>query len=298
MSTTSALGRYLRARRAMVRPEDAGLDSGGHRRVPGLRREEVARLAGISLPYYTRLEQGSNENPSSEVLNALARTLALDEAATRYLHELTARAAQIPADAEDSDVSVGLRRLLDSWSDISAIVQNRYGDVLAASPLAPAVLPVFTPGTNVPAAAFLTDAVRSICLNWEVLAPRLVAGLRALAGTEERDQRLLALTDRLSAGSAHFRQLWARHDTSPVQEGVIELQHPDVGRLTLRYDRCLVAGAAGQLLVVHQALPGTGTEQALQRLADLQAEGDPRTPSPHRGLVAAGWTREPGGPIH
>lgn len=265
-ATSSPLGRYLRARRDVVRPEDVGLAVGPSRRVPGLRREEVARLAGISVPYYVRLEQGADENPSVQVLNALARSLALDEAATRYLHQLVAWQPEHPSGDQDDDVPDELRRLLDGWPDISAIVQNRYGDVLAASPVAPALMPVFSPGTNIPAAAFLTDAVRSVCLNWDILAPRLVAGLRALAGSEDRDPRLHALIGRLSTGSAHFRQLWARHDASPTQEGVIELEHPTVGRLTLRYDRCVVAGTSGQMLIVHQPVPGTGAEEAMARL--------------------------------
>lgn len=265
------LGNYLRARRDLVDPKDVGLSGGGRRRVPGLRREEVALLAGISSEYYLRLEQGRDQNPSPAVLDALARALRLDPDATRHLHALATPAPRRggpPSGAER--VPPGIQQLITtSWASTPAVVLNRYMDVLAANPLAVALSPGNQPGTNAIRSAFLDPRIRSLYLNWGEMTIRAVAGLRALIGPDASDPRVVELVNELSAASETFRRLWARHDVSPQGTGASQMDHPQVGRLELRYERLLLAGAEGQLLVVHHAEPGSPSARKLDELTGV-----------------------------
>ncbi|MFF1675702.1 helix-turn-helix domain-containing protein [Streptomyces sp. NPDC058256] len=264
------LGNYLRARRDLVDPKDIGLPGGGRRRVPGLRREEVALLAGISSEYYLRLEQGRDQNPSPAVLDALARVLQLDLDATRHLHTLVTpapRHSRPPLD--DERVPLGIQQLIStSWAGTPAVVLNRYMDVLTANSLAIALAPSNQPGTNAIRSAFLDPRMRSLYLNWGEMTIRAVASLRALIGSNESDPRVGELVNELSAESETFRRLWARHDVSPRGAGASKLDHPQVGRLELHYERLLLAGTDGQLLVVHHADPGSPSAQKLAQLTD------------------------------
>lgn len=281
------IGEYLRARRELVRPHDAGLPEGGRRRVAGLRREEVARLAGVSVDYYVRLEQDRGQHPSPEVLDALARALLLDEAARNYLHALNDAPARRSRKFTPQPVADSLLRMIDGWTDVPASVQTRHMDVLAANRLATALAPIYAPGTNLLRTAFLGDAVRTRYLNWDDLARRAVAGLRALAGPGTDDPYLTGLVAELTAGSEEFRRLWARHDVSPPSSGTVEIDHPEVGRLDLRYERLGVPAGNGRLLIVHQAAPGTPSARALRELAaparqDVRRQ-DVRQPDPAHG---------------
>ncbi|WP_371631343.1 helix-turn-helix domain-containing protein [Streptomyces sp. NBC_00341] len=272
-----ALGAFLRVRRDALPPERAGLPAGtGRRGVPGLRREELAGLAGISPEYYTRLEQGRDRNPSPEILAALARALRLDPAATRHLHRL---GGHLPPDdpAGPGDAAgrlpAGLRQLLTVWDDVPAVVQNAYLDVLAATPAATALAPFYRPGVNLLRAAFLGDSVRRRYRNAPELLARAVASLRAFADRVPDDPRLGALRDELTAASPQFRTLWERYEVSPPPGGTVEIDHPSVGPLSLEYQRFAVPGLAGTLLVVHTAVPGTPSEAALDRLVrEVSAE--------------------------
>ncbi|MFG2424869.1 helix-turn-helix transcriptional regulator [Streptomyces sp. NPDC048448] len=262
------LGNYLRARRDLVDPKDVGLPGGGRRRVPGLRREEVALLAGISSEYYLRLEQGRDQNPSPPVLDALARVLQLDLDATRHLHTLASPAPRHFSPPPDERVTLGIQQLINtSWAGTPAVVLNRYMDVLAANPLAIALSPSNQPGTNAIRSAFLDPRVRSLYLNWGEMTIRAVASLRALIGPDGNDPSIVELVNELSAGSETFRRLWARHDVSPRGTGTSHMDHPQAGRLELRYERLLLAGTDGQLLVVHHADPGSPSAQKLAQLA-------------------------------
>lgn len=264
------LGVYLRARREIVRPEDVGLPPGGRRRVPGLRREELALLAGISTDYYLRLEQGRDQNPSPQVLDALARVLQLDEPATAHLHALASPPRRNHKLTEPDHVSPGIRQLISTWwSQTPVIVLNRYMDVLASNALATAMSPIFHPGVNVIRAAFLDKDLRSLYLNWDEMSIRAVAGLRALVGTKLEDGRVVELVGELTTASPEFQRLWVRHDVSPRGAGVAQLNHPRVGEVTLQYERLAVAGTHGQLIVVFHAEPGS---PSAERLAQLQAE--------------------------
>ncbi|MFD7313691.1 helix-turn-helix domain-containing protein [Streptomyces sp. NPDC059883] len=268
--SSPALGAFLRTRRDALDPDRAGVPAGpGRRRVPGLRREELAGLAGISADYYTRLEQGRDRNPSPEILDALARALSLDPAATRHLHRL---AGQLPADdpAGPGDAAgrlpAGLRQLLTVWRDVPAVVRNAYLDVLAATPPATALAPFYRPGVNLLRAAFLGDSVRRRYRNAPELLARAVASLRAFADEAPDDPRLRGLRDELSAASPQFRALWERYEVSPPPGGTLEIDHPSVGFLSLGYRRFGVPGLPGTLLVVHTADPGTPSAAALDRL--------------------------------
>ena len=162
MASSTALGEYLRARRELVRPEDVSLPNVGRRRVPGLRREELAMLAGISSGYYLRLEQGRDHHPSAHVLNALARALQLDEYATAHLHSLSQPTVARRRTGESERAPESVTRLITSWSTTPAFVQGRHMDVLAANALASAVSPVFSPGVNIVQATFLDPEVRRL----------------------------------------------------------------------------------------------------------------------------------------
>lgn len=265
--TDNPVGEYLRARREQVRPEDVGIAVNGHRRVPGLRRDELAVLAGISTEYYTRLEQGRDRNPSARVLDAIAGALGLAREATVHLHELAGpapRQRQVPRSAERVRDSVV--RLIESWPATPAFVQGRYYDVLAANRLAFAVSPLYRPGTNLLRAVLHDPAV--VGLEAQELARTVVAALRTAAGGDLGDPRLLELVAEFSSDSELFRRFWDRHDVRPQPgTGIHHLHHPLVGDLDLRYDKFQVTGAEGQTLVVYQAEPGSRTAEALALLS-------------------------------
>jgi transcriptional regulator with XRE-family HTH domain len=271
MDTHRALGDYLRARRERVRPEDVGLVGGGRRRVPGLRREELATLAGISADYYLRLEQGRDQNPSTQVLNGIARVMQLDADSTAYLHELANQSTRRRSTARPSDrVPVGIGLLLDSLPT-PAFVQNKYFDVLAANLLGQALSPNYQPGVNLLRAVFLDPADRDLHQDWDRVTSEAVAGLRAVSGSDINDAQLQALVGELSLRSEQFRKLWARHDVHQRTGGISRMRHPDVGDLQLRHEKLVIAGSGGLLLVVYHAEPGTESEASLRLLGTIAA---------------------------
>lgn len=268
----NALGDYLRARRQQVRPEDVGLIPGARRRVAGLRREELAMLAGISAEYYLRLEVGRDKNPSPQVIEALARALQLDIKATRYLHQLanpiTSRWDQSDLDA----VAEGLDELIDQLP-FPAIVASRYQDVLAANPIAQALSPGFTPGQNFLRWRLLDPAARELYVDWDEATDAAVSGLRELAGTVPHDPRMQALIAELSSASPRFRELWARANVG-YRLGTLHMRHPQVGDLYLCRNQLNVPHvphAAGQHLLVYRAEPGSDSARALEALRSLSA---------------------------
>ena len=267
-----ALGAYLRARRELLRPADVGLPDTPRRRVPGLRREEIAMLAGISADYYLGLEQGRDRRPSVEVLDALARALRLDDAATAHLFALAAPSRPARRPRRRPQVAPSLRQLIHSWPTTPAFVQTHTFAVLAANPLARALSPLLEPGTNLVRTAFLDtdDAVGEPDMR-----PDLVACLRGLAGTDVDDQELVALVGELSVRSERFRQLWARHDVRGRTNGRLTINHPQVGVVVLTYERLIVPSAPDQQLVVYSAEPGSRSEEALRLLAALTGSGEP-----------------------
>lgn len=272
MSEDNRIGQFLRARRERVRPEDVGLPDLGRRRVPGLRREELATLAGVSADYYVRLEQGRERHPSEQVIDALARALQLDDDATAHLHELARPAPRRRRAARRTErVRPELLRLMEAWSHTPAMVTGRHLDVLAANSLATALHGAFARGTNLVRTLFLDPAARERYPDWDEVAKDTVAALRASVGPDLDDPHLTDLVGELSLKSEKFRSLWARHDVREKTHGTKRFVHPQVGELTIHYETFAVAGGAGQVLSVYHAEPGSPTEQALALLSSIAA---------------------------
>jgi transcriptional regulator with XRE-family HTH domain len=253
------LGDYLRARRELVTPEQAGIPVLGARRVAGLRREEVAMLSGISADYYLRLEQGRDRNPSAQVLEAISRVLQLDDDTNEYLLSLVAdkprRVRKVPRET----LPVGIAKLVATLP-LPAFVEGRYFDVLAANPLATALSPRLVVGGNRVRDLFLDPAERALYPDWEQATKYQIAGFRQSVGTDTDNPRFIELVGELSLASPQFRQLWARHDVSGRRSAEMSLNHPQVGELRLNREKLLVSGTDGIMLVVYH--PDAGSEAA------------------------------------
>jgi transcriptional regulator with XRE-family HTH domain len=274
MPSDNRIGQFLRARRERVRPEDVGLPDFGRRRVPGLRREELATLAGVSADYYVRLEQGRERHPSEQVIDALAGALRPDDDATAHLHELARPAPRRRrAAARPERVRPELLQLMEAWSHSPAFVMGRRMDVLAANSLAAALHGGFARGHNLVRLLFLDPAAREVYPDWDEVARDTVAVLRASVGPDLDDPQLTDLVGELSLKSETFRSLWARHDVREKTHGTKRYVHPQVGELELRYESFAIAGNPGQMLVVYHAEPGSPTERALALLSSIAADG-------------------------
>jgi transcriptional regulator with XRE-family HTH domain len=273
-SSGTELGRFLRARRAEITPEEAGIKAGpGLRRTPGLRREELATLAGVSIDYYARLERGRENHPSPAVLDALARALRLGETEHRHLHDLGLRASRRPSanqSAPSRTVDPGTGLLLEQLRPFPARVLSRTLDLLASNPGGLRTLagierwPVRQ--RNIARYVFLHPVARELFPHWEAVTRGCVARLRALAGTDPDAPDLAELVDELLLKSTEFTQLWESYDVNAFAQGSKTLQHPEVGRLTLRYQSMLIEGTPGYRLVTYYALPGTPDYDAMVRL--------------------------------
>jgi len=261
------LGVYLQARRAQVRPEQKGLRTAGVRRVPGLRREEVALLAGISADYYLRLERGRDRNPSAQVLDSIARVLDLDDVHVAHVHALAA--APAPSRHREEALPPGAQSLLRALS-VPAFVETARFDVVAANAGARAVSPRLTAGRNRLRDLFLDDDERALIPAWRRATECLVGNLRQTMGENITDADLVRLVSELATASPGFRAVWARHDVQGQYGGRITLEHPRVGTLTLNRERMAIDGTDGLLLVTLHA--DTGSRDA-EKLASLTAEG-------------------------
>jgi transcriptional regulator with XRE-family HTH domain len=260
------LGEYLKARRALVRPDEAGLRENGRRRVAGLRRGELAALAGISEQYLVRLEQGRDRHPSAQVLTALGRALHLDADAVAHLHRL---AAPAPGAAGPEVLAEGLQELLDAWTGVPAYVRGRHFDVLASNALARKLVPAHRPGRNLVRDVFLDPPTRAWYANWPEVARATVAALRAAVGAASDDPALRQLVADVSEGSATFRDLWARHDVHPTRDETKLFNHPRLGQFALRRHVLQIAGSGGQVIIAYRPEPGSPGEDGLTRLAAL-----------------------------
>lgn len=269
--TTSKLGDYLRGRRAQVTPPDVGLPQDGRRRVPGLRREEVAMLARISVDYYLRLEQGRERRPSPQVLDALSDALLLDHDGRLHLYRI---AGMTPIPRNEGSVERAdpqLLKLAELWDRTPALLLGRAYDVLAANTLARALFPHLPPGANVLLTMFLDPSVRAFHADWEKAAANAVAGFRFLEGARPNDPRIHEVLQTVSESSREFTDLWQRRDARGKSDAAKVLLHPEVGELTLRMQTFDVRSAPGQQLIVYHAQEGTGTADALRLLGSLAA---------------------------
>lgn len=266
---THRLGEFLRARRDLVTPEQAGLQVHGTRRVPGLRREEVAMLAGISVDYYLRLEQGRDSSPSLSVLESLARVLRLDDDTTAYLLSLgEPRPRRRRRTPRRESVPAGITMLVATLP-LPAFVEGRYFDVLAANLAATALSPRLAVGGNRLRDVFLDPEERALYPDWESATERLVAGFRQSVGTDTEDQRFIDLVGELSLASPRFRTLWARHDVRTREGAEMRLEHPQLGALRLRREKLAISGTTGQMLVVYHADPTSPGADKLRLLGSL-----------------------------
>ena len=259
------LGSYLRARRELVSPEQAGLPPGGNRRVPGLRREEVALLAGISPDYYLRLERGRDRNPSPQVLAALARVLRLDDVERTYLLGLTPARPRTPRPKRPERVPARVHELLAQLT-IPAFVEGRAFDVLASNPMAVALSPRLRPGENRLRSLLLDPEEQAFQQDWERATADIVAALRTTIGDDTDNPRFVELVGELALSSGRFRTLWARHDVRTLEGGTVTVQHPAVGGLRLHRDKLPVGGV---LLVVYYPDKGSDSDEKLRLLASL-----------------------------
>ena len=273
---------FLTTRRAKLTPTQAGLPAyGGRRRVPGLRREEVALLAGISIQYYTRLERGSTRGVSDEVLDGITRALQLDEVERAHLIDLvrTANAAR-PARgrATPQRVRPSVQRLLDSMTGTAAFLRNGRLDILAANQLGYALYaPAFgDPARPVNLARFIFLDAKSteFYRDWDGIAHAAVGSLRAEAGRNPHERALTELVGELSVRSPEFRVRWAAHDVDYYRSGTQPFHHPLVGDLTLDYDALELPSDPGLSIIAYTAEPGSPSRQALDLLASWTATPD------------------------
>ncbi|MFE0132128.1 helix-turn-helix domain-containing protein [Streptomyces sp. NPDC059037] len=285
-SGQSALGAFLQARRSRLRPEDIGLDTyGERRRVPGLRREELALLAGVSASYYARLEQGHSHNASPEVLDAIAQALCLDETERLHLRDLAGAAVRRRRPARrppPERVDAPTRTLLDSMPDVPAVVTGRRADVLAWNPLGHALfaghLDPSAPERsadrpNMARFLFLDAHARDLYLTWESKARAVVANLRYAVGRHPDDALLASLIGELSMKSAEFAKMWADHRVRPCTIAEHKMRHPLVGPMTVTQQALNLSD--DQVLVVATAPAGSEGRTTLRLLA--QATTAPTT---------------------
>ncbi|MFI7364825.1 helix-turn-helix transcriptional regulator [Streptomyces sp. NPDC050149] len=272
------LGRYLRARRELVSPAQAGIPPGGNRRVPGLRREEVALLAGISPDYYLRLERGRDRNPSPQVLESLARVLLLDDVERTYLLGLTAVRPRSPRRKRPEHVPVRVHQLL-AHLQIPAFVEGRAFDVLASNPMAVALSPRLRPGQNRLRSLFLDPEEQAFQQDWAKAAVDFVAGLRTSIGDDTDNPRFVELVGELALSSQRFRELWARHDVRNLDGGTATVHHPVVGELRLHRDKLPIDDV---ILVVYYPDKDSDSDEKLRLLAALVKTGptDPASGRP------------------
>ena len=273
MAAENALADFLRARRDRVQPQDVGIHDPSRRRVPGLRREELAMLAGVSVDYYTRLEQGRDRHPSPQILHALAKPLKLDHAAVEYLKRLAEPAPRRRSAIRVETVRPGMRGMLETFDHNPALIIGRYRDVLAANPLATLLNPGFSVGRNIMRNVFLDPTGREIYLNWDEVAIEAVRTLRVAVGHDLDDPRLTDLVGELSLKSDDFRRLWGRQEVREKTIGHKHFNNPFVGPIALEYESLTINGSAGQTLSVYRAEPGSTDEQALTLLAAMAARG-------------------------
>ena len=287
MDTKQEIREFLTSRRARITPDQVGLTSYGPRRVPGLRREEVAVLAGVSVPYYTRLERGDMNGASESVLGALASALQLDDAERAHLIDLARAAHPTPARPRRREAKHRVRPeiqwTLDAITGAAAFVGNDRLDILAANPLGHALFSELyaapTRPVNHARFVFLDQRAETFYRDWERIATETVATMRSAAGRDPYDRDLSDLVGELATQSEAFRARWAQHNVRFHNSGVKHFHHPVVGELTLSYNRLDLAADPGLTIFSYAAEPGSSSEEALQLLGSWAATVDPAEPA-------------------
>ncbi|MFB7288689.1 helix-turn-helix transcriptional regulator [Actinacidiphila glaucinigra] len=267
-ATSNGLGEFLRASRARVDPGQAGLIAGGSRRVAGLRREEVAVLAGVSADYYARLEQGRERNPSAQVVDAVGRALRLDADAQGHLFRLAGLTPSMAPHSSRALVHPSLLELLDAFPGAAAYVLSPAFDVLATNEIATALLAPFAGTDNMVRVLFRHPAAREVFTQWPMVAEATVHALRLNAGIYPQDRAVRALVDELLTTSDEFRSLWSDQTVGGLSRAYKVFQHPEAGRIELTYQTFDVRDAPGQQLLVGTPAPGTASAA---RIASLGA---------------------------
>ncbi|MDF2990674.1 MAG: transcriptional regulator [Microbacterium sp.] len=291
MENQAEVREFLMSRRAKVTPELAGIPAGQNRRVSGLRRSEVAALAGVSVEYYAKLERGAIAGASASVLDAVARALQLDETERAHLFDLARAADGIPlsgrprrrAAAKRGGLRPSLGWAVNSITDGIAFVRNTHQDLLATNELGRAFYsPLIGDSGRTPNLArfqFLDPASREFYPDWDLFAGMCVAIMRAEAGRDPHDRGLQDLVGELSIRSEVFRRLWAAHDVRTHGSGTKRFRHPVVGELTLAYEELAITADPGSVLMIYTAEPGSPTAERLRLLASWAAHAAHEVPA-------------------
>ncbi|WP_329599848.1 helix-turn-helix transcriptional regulator [Streptomyces pseudovenezuelae] len=279
MDNRAEISAFLKSRRDKITPEQAGLPVYGQRRVAGLRRNEVATLAGVSVEYYTRLERGNLSGVSDSVLEALAEALRLDDTERTHLYDLARAANTTPARARRRTARPAVRpsvqRIVDGMPGMPAFVKNHRFDMLVANPLGRALFsemyadPVC--GANTLRFAFLSPAARRFFVDWERIARGAVGALRVEVGKNPYDRELSNLIGELSTRSDAFRVMWGAHDVHVFHDGTKRFRHPVVGELELDFESMNLPDGSGLTVALYNAAPGSAAADALNLLASWSA---------------------------
>jgi len=293
MTIQDEVREFLRTRRAKITPDRAGLPAyGGNRRVAGLRREEVALLAGMSVDYYNRLERGNLHGASDAVLQSISRALQLDEAETSHLFDLARAQNESPTKRRrpsPQKVRPGVQRILDAMTDAPAWIRNNHHDFVAANRLGFALYaPLFSDPirpANTARFVFLNERSKSFYPNWEQTADDIVAILRSEAGSNAFDRGLTDLIGELSTRSDDFRKRWAAHNVRFHRTGIKHLHHPVVGDLELSYESMELTSEPGLSFIAYTAEPGSASADALQLLANWAATQDSLEAAPRATIT-------------
>ncbi|MDF2509235.1 MAG: putative DNA-binding protein [Microbacterium sp.] len=270
---------FLMSRRNRVTPEQVGLPAFGNRRVPGLRRNEAAALAGVSVEYYTRVERGNLQGVSDSVLDAIALALRMDETERAHLHDLgrlaNASPVRAPRRIAKPTVPAAVKRVVDGMPALPAFIQNNLFDVLYTNPLGRALFSeMFQDPTchdNTVRFVFLSPVARRFYLDWDRIARTAVGSLRVEAGRNPYDTALSNLIGELSTRSDAFRVMWGANDVGRFSDGTKRINHPVVGELQLEHSAMTLPGAAGLSMTVYSAAPGSTTEDGLALLSSWAA---------------------------
>lgn len=295
MGQSAEFGRFLKAMRARLAPEDAGLpETSGARRVPGLRREEIARLADVSTDYYTRLEQGRHIHPSRAVLDAVSRALRLDSSEHAHMMDLLEHCAEsAKTQAPTPRVRPALRQLLDAVGDVPALLLGRRSDVLGSNRMAVllfADFPAMPPAErNLTRWLILDPQARELFRDWKTVAAEAAGSLRADTGRHPDDPQANQLVGELAVNSEHFRQWWAGHRVAARSAGTVRLHHPAVGDLELNFENLALAQDPDQVLRVYSAKAGSPSDDALKLLGSFGA-GTATTTSDNSAELSARQT--------